>query len=161
AYHDPHRSSHIFDVTQGSNGGCGPVLRHARPGRDGPSGLGTPDRDPALARGPQGRAAGKGSQAPPGRPAAPPPGPATRPARGVCAGPTGPSGDSALTWPVGRYGVAARGFGCAPVAGVGAPVAKAPPTPEKFALPSVLSRNLSGTITDGSGHAWPLYAKIT
>src|SRR5262249_26947264 len=68
AYHDPHRSSHIFDVTQGSNGGCGTVLCNAGPGWDGPTGLGTPDRVAALASGPQGIIAGKVTKAPGGAP---------------------------------------------------------------------------------------------
>ena len=32
---------------------------------------------------------------------------------------------------------------------------------QNFALHSVPSRTVSGTVTDGSGHHWPLYAKIT
>ena len=43
AYPDPNQSSDIFDITQGSNGGCGNVLCNAGPGWDGPTGLGTPD----------------------------------------------------------------------------------------------------------------------
>ena len=157
AYHDPHRSSHIFDVTQGSNGGCGTVLCNAGPGWDGPTGLGTPDRVAALASGPQGIIAGKVTKAPGGAPAAG----ATVSATGGYSATTGPSGDYTMTLPVGSYSVTAQAFGFKSVTRPGVSVTHGKTTTENFALQSVPSRNLSGAITDGSGHAWPLYAKIT
>lgn len=42
SYPYSHTSS-LFDVTSGSNGGCGTYICNAGPGYDGPTGLGTPD----------------------------------------------------------------------------------------------------------------------
>ena len=61
----------------------------------------------------------------------------------------------------GSYTVTAQAFGFNSVSKPGVAVTQGNTTTENFALHSVPSRNLSGTITDGSGHAWPLYAKIT
>jgi subtilase family serine protease len=44
----PYPSSIIYDITSGSNGGCGNVLCIAGPGYDGPTGLGTPNTNAAF-----------------------------------------------------------------------------------------------------------------
>jgi len=157
AYNDPHQSSDIFDVTQGSNGGCGNVLCNAGPGWDGPTGLGTPDGVAALSSGPQGTITGKVTQSSGGTPLAG----ATVSATGGYSTVTDSSGDYTMTVPVGSYTLTAQAFGFASVSKPGVSVTLGNTTTENFALHSVPSRNLSGTITDGSGHAWPLYAKIT
>ena len=48
----------LFDITTGSDGGCGNVLCNAGPGWDGPTGLGTPNGVSALTTGPHGAVAG-------------------------------------------------------------------------------------------------------
>ena len=99
AYNDPHQSSDIFDVTQGSNGGCGNVLCNAGPGWDGPTGLGTPDGVAALSSGPQGTITGKVTQSSGGTPLAG----ATVSATGGYSTVTDSSGDYTMTVPVGSY----------------------------------------------------------
>ncbi len=69
-YHDPAQGSDLFDVTAGSNGGCGSVLCNAGPGWDGPTGLGSPDGVGALSGGPQGQIAGQVTDATTGKPVA-------------------------------------------------------------------------------------------
>jgi len=54
----------LFDVTSGSDGGCGTYLCTARAGYDGPTGLGTPDGTAAFSRaGPTVRVTSPGNQA--------------------------------------------------------------------------------------------------
>jgi N-acetylneuraminic acid mutarotase len=157
AYNDPTQSSDIFDVTQGSNGGCGNVLCNAGPGWDGPTGLGTPDGVAALTSGPQGVIAGKVTNSSGSAPIAG----ASVSATGGYSAVTDSSGDYTMTLPVGSYSVTAQAFGFKSVTTTGVTVTQGQTTTENFGLRAVPSRNLSGTITDGSGHAWPLYAKIT
>src|SRR5215469_2300229 len=157
AYSDPNQSSDIFDITQGSNGGCGNVLCNAGPGWDGPTGLGTPDGVAALSGGPQGTITGKVTNSSGGTPLAG----ATVSATGGYSAVTDSSGDYTMTVPVGSYTLTAQAFGFASVTQSGVAVTQGQATTTNFALHTVPSHILSGTITDGSGHAWALYAKIT
>ena len=156
-YQDANQSSDLFDITQGSNGGCGNVLCNAGPGWDGPTGLGTPDGVAALSGGPEGSLAGEVTSKSGGTPIAG----ATVSASGGYSTTTNSSGDYTMTVPVGSYGLTAQAFGYKSVTQSGVAVTQGQTTTTNFSLRTVPSQNLSGTITDGSGHAWPLYAKIT
>ncbi|MGN9777500.1 S8 family serine peptidase [Micromonospora sp. H33] len=62
--------------------------------------------------------------------------------------------------PVGDYQVAVTAFGYE-ARTVPATVTKDVTTTLNVALTAVPSVTVSGTVTDGSGHGWPLYAKVT
>lgn len=156
-YQDPNQSSDIFDITQGSNGGCGNLLCNAGPGWDGPTGLGTPDGVAALSGGPEGTLAGEVTAKSGGAPIAG----ATVSATGGYSATTNSSGDYTMTVPVGSYTLTAQAYGYKKKAVANVAVAQGQTTTDNFALASVPSHTLSGTITDGSGHGYPLYAKIT
>ena len=66
-----------------------------------------------------------------------------------------------LSVPVGTYDVTAQAFGYQAKTTSGVVVTDSHTTALDAALASVPSQNVSGTVTDGSGHGWPLYAKIT
>jgi N-acetylneuraminic acid mutarotase len=156
-YQDPNQSSDLFDITQGSNGGCGNVLCNAGPGWDGPTGLGTPDGVNALTTGPHGDIAGQVTDKTTGNPVAG----ATVTATGGFSATTNSSGNYDLTIPVGSYSLTAQAYGFKKKSVSGVQVNQGQTTTENLALASVPTHTLSGTITDGSGHGFPLYAKIS
>ncbi|MGH3472136.1 MAG: carboxypeptidase regulatory-like domain-containing protein, partial [Nocardioidaceae bacterium] len=149
--------SALNDVTTGSNGGCGNVLCNAGPGWDGPTGLGTPNGVNALTTGPHGDIAGEVTDSSDGDPIAG----ATVSTPGGYSATTDSSGDYDLTVPVGSYDVTAAAFGYNPLTQSGVNVTEGQTTTENFALTAVPSHVVSGTVEDGSGQSWPLYAKIT
>ncbi|RKN21250.1 peptidase S8 [Micromonospora musae] len=73
---------------------------------------------------------------------------------------TGADGKFSSLLPVGDYQavVSAFGYGQKTVPATITPNAT---TTLNVALDAVPSVNISGTVTDGSGHGWPLYAKVT
>jgi N-acetylneuraminic acid mutarotase len=156
-YQDPNQSNDLFDVTQGSNGGCGNVLCNAGPGWDGPTGLGTPDGVNALTTGPHGDIAGEVTDKTTHNPIAG----VTVTATGGFTATTNSSGNYDLTVPVGSYSLTAQAYGYKKKSVASVQVNQGQTTTENFALASVPSHTLSGTITDGSGHGYPLYAKIS
>ncbi len=160
-YDDPARSGDVNDVTSGSNGTCGNVLCTASPGWDGPTGLGTPNGIGALSNGPHGEIAGTVTDSV-----------RRRPLNGVTVTATDAAGHSysatsdehgsyTLAAGAGTYAVTATDFGYTPITRGGVVVTTNQPVSENFALTPIPTRTLSGTVTDGSGHGWPLYAKIT
>jgi Carboxypeptidase regulatory-like domain len=157
-YHDPNQSADLFDITQGSNGTCGNVLCNAGPGWDGPTGLGTPDGVKALQGAPQGAISGQVTDAATGKPIAE----ATVTASpGNYATKTGASGDYTLDAAVGSYTVTASIYGYKTATRAGVQVSQGKTTTANLALTRLPSATVSGTVTDGSGHGWPLYAQIT
>jgi hypothetical protein len=157
-YHDPSQASDLFDITQGSNGSCGDVLCTAGPGWDGPTGLGSPDGVRAFSGGPQGRITGKVTDARTGKPVA---GVTITASPGNYATRTGAGGTYTLGVTAGRYTVSATMYayrtgrsGTETVPANGSATAN-------FSLAELPHATVSGTVTDGSGHGWPLYAKIT
>jgi len=74
---------------------------------------------------------------------------------------TDADGKYTLSLSVGTYTVTASAYGYATKSIAGVVVADGATVTEAFALATVPSHTVSGTITDGSGHAWPLYATIT
>lgn len=147
----------LFDVTTGSDGGCGNVLCEAGPGWDGPTGLGTPNGVSALTTGPHGVVAGTVTDSASGDPISG----ATISATGGYTATTDSSGGYSLSVPVGTYDVTASAFGFDSKTTTGVVVDEDQTIDEDFALTAVPSHRVSGTISDGSGQGWPLYAKVT
>ena len=147
----------LNDVTDGSNGTCTPsALCTAGPGYDGPTGLGTPNGLTAFRSGPHGTFTGK----------------VTDHATGAAvAGATVKAGDYSavsqadgsylLSIPPGSYDLKVSAYGYASGSATGVELAQDATVTESFALDAVPDQTVSGKVTDGSGHGWPLYAKIT
>lgn len=157
-YHDPRQAQDLFDITKGSNGSCGNVLCQAGPGWDGPTGLGTPDGLNALSSGPHGDIAGTVTDASTGKPVA---GATVSANPGDYVTRTGPDGAYDMNVTAGSYRVTAAAYAYRPVTRAGVAVAANQATTENFALTELPHATVSGTVTDGSGHGWPLYAQIT
>lgn len=73
---------------------------------------------------------------------------------------TGADGTYTTQVTAGDYSLAVAAFGFKSVTGTATVTANATTTKD-FALESAPTVNVGGTITDGSGHGWPLYAKVT
>jgi N-acetylneuraminic acid mutarotase len=71
------------------------------------------------------------------------------------------SGHYSIKVPVNTYDVTASAYGFAPKTVNNVSVTDGGTTVEDFALDPLPTVAVSGTVTDGSGHGWPLYAKIT
>jgi N-acetylneuraminic acid mutarotase len=150
----------LNDVTTGTNGTCSPTyLCTAGAGYDGPTGLGTPAGLTAFSSGPHGDIAGTVTSSA-GQPVA---------GAAITAHSTGGDGstqtDSAghydLVVPPGTYDVTAAAYGYGSVTATGVAVVEGGSLTQNFTLTAVPTATLSGTVTDGSGHGWPLYAKVT
>ncbi len=157
-YHDPKRSSDLFDITQGSNGDCGDVLCNAGKGWDGPTGLGTPDGVKAFQGAPQGQLSGQVTDKATGKPVT---GATVTAQPGDYVTRTDASGKYDLGLAGGTYTLttAAYGYHTSTRSGILVTVNKT--VAENFALTAEPSGTLSGTVIDGSGHGWPLHAQIT
>jgi hypothetical protein len=157
-YHDPDAAAHLTDVTEGANSGCGTVLCQGGPGWDGPTGLGTPNGVAALRFGPHGDITGTVTDAATGQPVA---GASITARPGAYATATDAQGHYQVTGAlVGSYQLTAHKYGYKD-ATASAAVEDGQAVTANFALTAQASAVLSGTVTDGSGHGWPLYAKIT
>ncbi len=151
------KTSALNDVTTGDNGSCDPdYLCTAGAGYDGPTGLGTPDGVAAFSTGPHGIVAGTVTDTATGDPV----GGATVSA-GDASATTDADGTYRLTVEPGSYTLTVTAFGYATKSVTGVTVADGETVTRNVALTAVPSVNLSGTVTDGSGHAWPLYARIS
>ncbi|HEY2579534.1 MAG TPA: carboxypeptidase regulatory-like domain-containing protein [Streptosporangiaceae bacterium] len=147
----------LFDVTSGSNGSCSPAyLCTAGPGYDGPTGLGTPDGVAAFTTGPHGTVTGKVGSSATGDPLA-----GAQVSVGTDSTTTNSSGVYSISVPVGSYTVTAQDFGFKTVTDTGVSVTDGGTTTENFALATAPSVTLTGTVTDGSGQGWPLYANVS
>ena len=153
-YADP---SALNDVTSGANGTCTPAyLCTAGPGYDGPTGLGTPDGTAAFTPAFYGTVAGTITDASTSQPITG----ATVTVSGFTVK-TNSSGQYSITVPAGSYTVTASDYGYASQSATGVQVTQGQTVTESFALTPAPSVTLSGTVTDGSGHGWPLPVKIT
>lgn len=161
------KAAHLNDITEGSNGWCGNQLCNARKGWDGPTGHGSPRGVQALTLGEFGRISGtvtggksgksgKGKTAIAGATVS-----VTDRAGVTFRAVSDEDGRYTLAVPVGTYDVMATKFGYGdqtlPDVSVGAQA----DVTGNFTLASIPSRGLTGTVTDGSGHGWPMYAKIS
>ncbi len=150
-------SSDLFDVTAGSNGSCGNVICQSGRGWDGPTGVGTPNGVKALAASAHGDIAGTVTDSGTGHPIE---GATVSTPEGYSAT-TDASGHYDVHVAVGSYDVTAEAFGYNSTTRTGLDVGEGRTVSADFALAGLPRHTLSGTVTDGSGHGWPLYSKIT
>ncbi|MDX3356835.1 carboxypeptidase regulatory-like domain-containing protein [Streptomyces sp. ME01-24h] len=149
-------SGGLNDVTSGSNGECDPsYLCTAGPGYDGPTGLGTPQGLGAFRGGPRGQISGTITDSATGKPVA-----GAAISGGDVVVHSDASGAYTLSLPAGTYDTVVEAFGYATVTTAKVTIADGAALTRNYALHTVPSRTITGTITDGSGHGWPLYAKI-
>jgi len=156
-YADP---SALNDVTSGSNSpdGCYPTyLCTAGPGYDGPTGLGTPNGVAAFTAGPHGTISGQATNAATGQPIS---GVEVTAASGASAV-TNADGDYNLAVLAGSYNVTAADYGYGSQTTSSVTVTAGATTTENFTLNKLPTATVSGTVTDGSGQGWPLYASIS
>jgi hypothetical protein len=146
----------LNDVAVGSNGTCSPgYLCTAGPGYDGPTGLGTPNGTAAFTSGPHGFVKGKVADtggAPLG---------GAKVSVGDASATTAADGTYSLSVPTGTYTVTASDYGYASSSVSSVAVGDGQTVTENFTLAAVARAAVSGTVKDGSGHGWPLYAAIT
>jgi N-acetylneuraminic acid mutarotase len=151
------KRSALNDVTAGNNGTCTPTyLCTAGAGYDGPTGLGTPNGVTAFAAGPHGDIVGTITDSATNAPI-----PGAQVTAGSGTATTDANGKYDLTLAPGTYTVTASAFGYASASATGVVLADGATVTENLALAVVPRSTISGTVTDGSGHHWPLYAKIT
>ncbi len=155
-YHDPQLAEHVFDVVSGANSGCGNVLCQAGPGWDGPTGLGSPNGVGAFTSAPHGTLAGKVTDTA-GQPLA---GATISTSPGDYVTHSGSDGSYRLDLRAGRYDVTVAKYGYTSATGTGLTTTAGDTTTRDFTLTAQPSAILSGTVTDGSGHGWPLHARI-
>ncbi|MEW1862582.1 carboxypeptidase regulatory-like domain-containing protein [Streptomyces sp. NPDC088194] len=147
----------LNDVTTGNNGSCTPAaLCTAGPGYDGPTGLGTPNGLAAFRSGPHGVITGKVTDHATGDPIS-----GATVKAGDHSATSGADGSYKLDIPPGAYDLTASAYGYADGSATGVQLDDGATVTESFALDSVPQQTVSGKVTDGSGHGWPLYAKIT
>ncbi|MPZ29083.1 MAG: S8 family serine peptidase, partial [Micromonosporaceae bacterium] len=72
---------------------------------------------------------------------------------------TGEAGTYSITLPVGDYSATASAFGYGDQT-VPVTITEGQTTEQNFPLVAVDSATVRGTITDGSGHGWPIYARV-
>ncbi|MDQ1722875.1 MAG: hypothetical protein QOI26_2609, partial [Pseudonocardiales bacterium] len=149
--------SALNDVTTGSNGSCGDsYLCTGKPGYDGPSGLGSPDGPTAFSAGLRGTLTGTVTDSGTGAPIT-----GAKVSAGDSSRVTGTDGKYSLSLRVGSYDVTASAYGYQPATKSGLKITDGATTTGDFAITALPKVSVGGTVTDGSGHAWPLYAKIT
>lgn len=148
----------LNDVTEGNDGTCSPdYLCTAGTGYDGPTGLGTPNGTLSFAPpGPRGDIAGTVTDSASNQPIA-----GATVTAGDATATTAADGTYDLSVPTGSYDVTASAFGYGSATRSGVVVTDGNTTTADFALAPAPRVTLTGTVTDGSGHGWPLYAKIT
>lgn len=157
-----HQSTGLFDITEGVNGVCGDVLCEAGPGWDGPTGLGTPNGVSALVPGPTGVVNGRVTDGTTGAPLAGATITLTDKAEQFLShAKTDSTGAYRVTVPAGTYEVSASIFGYGSGSRSGIAVTADHTATADVALAKTPSHKVTGKVTDGSAHGWPLYAKIT
>ncbi|CAG6390623.1 carboxypeptidase regulatory-like domain-containing protein [Streptomyces cocklensis] len=150
-------TSAINDVTTGSNGSCDPAYWcTATAGYDGPTGLGTPDGLAAFRTGPHGTVSGTVTSQTDGEPLA-----GATVTMGDYTDTTDATGAFSITAAPGTYTVQVSDFGYGTQTRTGISVTDGGSATESFSLDSLPTSTVSGTVTDGSGHGYPLYARIT
>jgi N-acetylneuraminic acid mutarotase len=165
------RSGALNDVTRGDDASCadrslcgyGPTpdctpafTCQAEPGYDGPTGLGTPQGVAAFRPGPHGTVSGTVTDA--GTKAALS---GATVALGANRATTDAGGRYRLDVPAGSYPLTVSAFGYQDDDAGTVQVDDGAAITEDAALTAVPSQVLSGTVKDGGGHGWGLYAKIT
>jgi hypothetical protein len=147
----------LNDVTSGSNGSCSPTyLCQGTVGYDGPTGLGTPNGAAAFRTGPHGVVSGIVTDSSSGDPLA-----GAVVTAGTNTAQTDGTGAYSLSLPVGTYDLSVEAYAHAGATADGVTIADNATVTKNFVLAPTPSQTISGKVTDGSGHGWPLYAKIT
>jgi len=146
----------LHDVTSGNDGACTVgYLCNAVRNYDGPTGLGTPDGLQAFRTGPHGALTGTVTNRADRKPIV-----GATVSDGTDVTHTDAQGHYTLALPAGPQGLTVTAFGY--VTGTAKlTIAAGTTVRHDVALAAVPSETVSGTVTDGSGHDWPLYAKIT
>lgn len=150
----------LYDVTGGSNGTCGDVLCTAGTGWDGPTGLGTPLGVSALGFGPAGTITGRVTDKSTGKPVAATVTLTNQAADRVYRATTDAQGNYSAIVRAGTYSVTGKAFGYAETSSTGVKVAERQNVSVNLPSVALPTHRVTGKITDGSGHGWPLYAKI-
>jgi hypothetical protein len=146
----------LNDVTSGHNGQCRPAyLCTAGPGYDGPTGLGTPHGAGAFSYRPSGTISGTVTDAATGKPVAG--AQVSVPGLSVT---TSSSGGYTLALPAAPYQVTVTDYGYQAQT-VPVTVTAKTATTQNFRLTATPRVSVAGTVTDGSGQGWPLYAKVS
>ena len=147
----------LNDVTAGTNGTCTPsYLCNAGAGYDGPTGLGTPKGPGAFSTVAHGNVSGTVTDSATGQPVG-----GAKVSAGGSSDTTDSAGKYSLSLPVGTYDVTVDSYGYQSVKRSGVTVADGQTVTENFTLTQVPHSTVGGVVTDGSGHGWPLYAKIS
>ncbi|MER5435527.1 kelch repeat-containing protein [Streptomyces sp. NPDC002588] len=161
--YDDTNAGDLTDVTSGSDGHCGDQLCNAREGWDGPTGLGTPVGVGAFRQGPHGLVTGTVRGTGPGTAGGPVPGAsvtATDADGHSYSATTDASGGFTLAPAPGDYTLTVAQFGYA-TATTTLKVTEGSAAKKSFTLRALPTHAVSGTVTDASGHGWPLAATIT
>ncbi|WP_211265574.1 Kelch repeat-containing protein [Actinacidiphila oryziradicis] len=146
----------LNDVTSGSNGSCTILYEcKAGTGYDGPTGLGTPNGLQAFRTGPHGELSGTVTDQATGKPIA-----GATVSDGTSVTHTNAQGSYEFGLPAGSDDLTVTAFGYASGTAT-VTVTEGTTFTKDFALAQLPSETLSGKVTDGSGHKWPLYSKIT
>ncbi|MFF4246947.1 carboxypeptidase regulatory-like domain-containing protein [Streptomyces sp. NPDC001822] len=147
----------LNDVKNGSNGSCTPsYLCEGATGYDGPTGLGTPNGVDAFRSGPHGELAGTVTDAATGKGLS-----GATVTVGDSLAKSGADGTYKLTVPAGTYDIAVDAYGYKTATASSVEVADGAALTKNFALAATPSQTVSGKVTDGSGHGWPLYARVS
>ncbi|WP_405590929.1 carboxypeptidase regulatory-like domain-containing protein [Streptomyces sp. NBC_01190] len=146
----------LNDITGGSNGSCDPAyLCRATAGYDGPTGLGTPNGLQSFRTGPHGQLSGTLTDSATGKPVI-----GATISSGTDAARTDAQGHYSLALSAGGHDVTATAFGYATRTLKNIAIGDGASVTRNIAVTRVPSETVSGKVTDGSGHGWPLYAKI-
>lgn len=148
----------LNDITTGSNGTCeAAYLCTAGAGYDGPTGLGTPSGLAAFRSGPSGTLSGVVTDAKTGKP--------------VAGATVGSDADVATTLADGTYslnlpagtvdGLTVKMFGYTTTEPITVEIAEDQTLTHDFTLQPLPRVHVRGTVKDGSGHGWPLYARLS
>nr|WSX75242.1 carboxypeptidase regulatory-like domain-containing protein [Streptomyces sp. NBC_00899] len=150
------KRSALNDVTSGVNGTCKPAyLCTAAAGYDGPTGLGTPNGLTAFRSYPNGKVSGTVTDSS-GAPVTA----ATVTADGYQVT-VNSRGHYSLTLPPGSYDLRAAAYGYRNRTVQAVTVADGDSITQDISLDTAASRTVTGKVTDGSGHGYPLYASVT
>ncbi|MBO0512618.1 carboxypeptidase regulatory-like domain-containing protein [Streptomyces beijiangensis] len=149
--------SGLNDVVDGNNGSCTPArLCTAGTGWDGPTGLGTPNGVQAFRNGPHGVLSGTVTSSATGAPVA-----GAEITAGDSQARSGADGTYSLTLTPGTYDLKVAAYGYTTATFSGVEITDGGSVTKSLALTPVPNRTVSGKVTDGSGHGWPLYAAVT
>ncbi|MFI8003452.1 carboxypeptidase regulatory-like domain-containing protein [Streptomyces sp. NPDC086010] len=149
--------SGLNDITSGTNGPCDTdYLCTAGPGYDGPTGLGTPAGLAAFRSGPHGTLTGTVKDAATGKPVA-----RATVGAGLDVATTDDRGVYKLDLPAGTTdSLTARAFGYTTSAPARISLSDGQSVTRNFRLDAIKRKKIRGTVEDGSGHGWPLYARV-